>query len=196
MKKHIIFLLFIFNITMLYANKSIKIDVKAMCSDSKIEEFMIKISSDKLALSKDAVQDNIDGYVDISEDSYYLKNNDDIYNLDGIVENLNRNNINQFSSYIDNASETFINIKELDTLKNTKDLKFVQKINLAKNNKTKSITTNTLDVYFDTNALNKEYQRCEEQINKSKQNLYFQYTLLIFFILLTLYLLKRNFKKH
>ena len=181
---------------MLYANKSIKIDVKAMCSDSKIEEFMIKISSDKLALSKDAVQDNIDGYVDISEDSYYLKNNDDIYNLDGIVENLNRNNINQFSSYIDNASETFINIKELDTLKNTKDLKFIQKINLAKNNKTNSITTNTLDVYFDTNTLNKEYQRCEEQINKSKQNLYFQYALLIFSILLILYLLKRNFKKH
>jgi len=209
MKKHILFiLLFIANITVLNANKSVQVDIKASCSDPrslfngdlfktspKKEEFSIRLSSNKLDLSKEAVQENIDGYVDIPEDSYYLKSNNNIYKLDGVVENLNEDKINQFISYIDNSSKIYIDTKELYSLKNSNNLKFIQKINLEKNKIKNTTTTNALDVYFDKNLLEKEYTTCEEQINASRQKLYFQATVVIFFILFALYLFKRNFQK-
>lgn len=196
MKKYILFLLLVLpNLTLLNANESIKIDLKASCSNSKSlldREFSITMSSNKLHLTKDAIQYNIDGYVDIPEDSYHIKSGSDLYRLDGVVENLNKDNINRFTSYIYNDSEKFITVKEFQSLKSRKDLKLIQKINLQKSNKTK---INSLDVYFDENSFNKEYKKCEEQINKSTNNLYIQAILLIFFIFTILFLLKRNFKK-
>jgi len=189
----LLLLILIFNLTILNANEPIEINVKASCSDTRKEEFSITLSSNKLHLTKDAIQNNIDGYVDVPEDSYYLKNNkNDLYKLDGVVENLNENKINKFTSYIDNNSEIFINIEEFNNLKDSKYLKFIQKINLQKSN---YIKVSTLDVYFDKSLFNKEYKNCEKQIKESTNNLYLKAILLISFIFVLSYLLKRNFKK-
>ena len=192
MKKIIFFLVLVLSsTTMLNAKESIKIDVHAFCSDSKKEEFRIKISSNKLNLSEDAVQDNTGGYVDIPEDSYYLKTNSDVYYLDGVVENSSSEKISQFISTIYKDSKKIISTKELYSLKSSKDLKFIQKINLENNNKTTNTTTNILNVYFDETQFNKEYQKCKEQINQSKENPYTQVILLVFLILGLIYLLKK-----
>ena len=195
MKKEILLLLFVISsITILNTKESIKIDVHALCSDSKKEEFIIKISSNKLNLSQDAIQDNTGGYVDIPEDSYYLKTNTDIYYLDGVVEYSNKDNINQLTSNISIDSKRFINTKELYSLSNTQDLKLIQKIKLENNsniNNLKTTTTNIIDIYFDDTQLDKEYQKCKEEIKKSKIYIYPQALLVIFLILGTLYLLKR-----
>ena len=77
MKKYIVFLLLVIsNITTLHANEPLKINVHALCSDSpnilngeffstdsRKEEFSITISSNRLNLSEDALQDNTGGVV-------------------------------------------------------------------------------------------------------------------------------------
>lgn len=199
MKKHILFLIFvIFSTTILYAQESIKINIYTPCSESNKKEISIKISSNRLKLSEDAIQDNTGGYVDIPEDSYYLKTDNHLYHLRGVVEHSIKNNINQFTSYIDNNSKRFINIEELYSLKSNKGLKFIQKIVLQENNKIDTMKTNTtttiLDVYFDENAIKQEYQKCEEQMKQPKTNLYLQALLFILLIFGMLYLFKRKFK--
>ena len=94
---------------MSHANEPLKINVHAFCSDSRNilngeffstdsrrEIFTITISSKRLNLSKDAVQDNTGGYVNIPEDSYYLKSDKDVYRLKGSVERARKENINKF----------------------------------------------------------------------------------------------------
>jgi len=196
MKKHILFLLLVVSIiTVLNANEPVKIEIDKFCSNSKneLKQFKIKISSDILNLTGDAVQDNLGGYVDIPEDSYYIKTKNNLYYLKGVVEN------NKFTSYIYNNSKKSITTKEFYNLKNSKDLKFIQKINLEKNNQiidsSSVTTTNTLDIYFDEKVFDKKYPQCEKEIEKSKINTYFQYLFLIVFIFIILYLLKKNFKR-
>ena len=204
MKKYILFLLLVTsNITMLHANESLKINVHAICSDSssilngeffstasRKEKFTITISSNRLNLSKDAIQDNTGGYVNIPEDSYYLKSDNDVYRIKGAVERSRKENINKFTSDIYNKSRNGINTKELYNLKNSKNLKFIQKINLEyKNNK-----TNILSVHFDEDSFNTEYQKCEEQVHKSRNEFYLQSTFILLFIFAILYLLRRKFK--
>jgi len=190
MKKNILFLLLvILNVTFLGANDSVKIQLSEFCANSKneLKQFKINISSDKLYLTQDAVQDNLGGYVDIPEDSYYLKTENNLYYLKGVVEN------NKFTSYLYNNSKNSITTKEFYSLKNSKDLKFIQKINLEKNNRinsSKSITTtNTFNVYFNEDLFNAEYKICEEKVEKSNNNIYFQVILLVLGIFGILYLI-------
>ena len=168
MKKLILFLLLVIsNLTILNAKESIKI--KVFCSDSKnsVSKFSIQISSNKLNLTEDAIQDNLGGYVDIPEDRYYLKTDNGVYRLNGVVENDYKNNIKKFTSYIGNNSKEFINIEELYHLKNTQNLKFIQKINLQKhkqiNSSTNNTTTNTLNIYFNKILFDREYQKCKNR---------------------------------
>lgn len=204
MKKYIISLLLAtFNIVILHANESLKINVHASCSDSRNilngefsstdsrrEEYSITISSKTLNLSKDAVQDNTGGYVNIPEDRYYLKSDKDVYRIYGGVERSRKENTNKFTSTIYSKSTKTINTKELYNLKNSENLKFIQKINLEyKNNK-----TNILNVYFDESSFNEEYQKCEEQVHKSRNKFYLQSIFILLFVFGILYLLRRKFK--
>ena len=190
MKKNILFLLLvILNVTILGANDSVKIHLSEFCanSENELKQFKINISSDKLYLTQDAVQDNLGGYVDIPEDSYYLKTENNLYYLKGVVEN------NEFTSYIYNNSKKSITTKEFYSLKNSKDIKFIQKINLEKNNRinsSKSITTtNTFNVYFDEDLFKREFKICEEKVEKTKNNIYFQVILLVLGIFGIFYLI-------
>lgn len=204
MKRYILFILLITSSTMiLNAQESTIIEVNASCSDSlnlfsrefysadsKIEKFTIKINSKKLNLSEDAIEDIPDGYVSIREDRHYLKMRDDIYNLRGAVEHSRKDKINQFTSHIYNKSNGLIKTEELYSLKNTKDLKYIQKITL----KYGSNKTNIIDVHFDENLFNKEHQKCKEQIYESRKEIYLQSSILILFILGILYIFKRKSK--
>ena len=187
-----------------YANESVKIRVNAFCydsrnvlsgeffnTDSKKEKFTISISSKTLDQSKDAMQDNTGGYVNIPEEKFALILNRDSYRLVGSVERSKHDNVNQFISHIYSHSKKLINTKELYTLKNSKNLKLMQKINLVY----KSDKTNIVDVYFDEKLFNKEHQKCEEQIEKSVKEFYLQFAVLLFFLLGILYLLMRKFKR-
>jgi len=188
---------------MIQASESLKIDVHASCSDSRgifngelfssdsrREKFSITISTNSLNLSKDAIQDNTGGYVDIPEDKYFLKSNEDVYRLKGSVERSTKENINSFTSEIYNSSSKVINTEELYTLKNSRNLKFIQKINLPyKNN-----NTNILNVHFDEKSFSKEYKKCEDQVHKSKNKFYLQATFVLLFAFGLLYLLGRKFK--
>ena len=149
MKKCIVFFLLL--ITLSHANGYVKVDVNAICSDSTniVSKFSITISSNKLNLTQDAIQDNLGGYVDIPEDRYYLKTDKGVHRLNGVVEYNYESQINQFTSNM--------TIEEFEALKNSENVKFIQKINLQKNNN--RTTTNTLNLYFD-----KKYQKCKEQV--------------------------------
>ena len=162
MQKYILSLLLIIsNLATLNAKESPKIGVKVFCSNSKVQKLSIKIDSNRLNLTQDAVQDNLGGYVDIPEDSYYLKTSDKLYRLKGIVEKNHIEDINQFIAYIDNYSKEFITINELNALKNSKDLKIIQKINLE-NDKQNNTATNILYIYFDESLFNREYSKCKK----------------------------------
>ena len=194
MKKNILFLLILtLSLTILNAQESIKLGITAHCSYSKKEIFTITVRSNKLDLSEDAIQDNMGGYVDIPEDSYYLKTDDNVYHLNGVVENSN-SNINQFTSYISQDVEKSIKLKELYNLKNSKYLKFIQKIRLEDNNKINETTTNTLYVSFDDELLKKEHQKCIEQMKQSKKTPYLEILFLILFSLGIFYLFLNYFK--
>lgn len=168
MKKLILFLLLVISdLTILNAKEPI--EIKVFCSDSKNLEskFSIQISSNQLNLTDDAIQDNLGGYVDIPEDRYYLKTDNGVYRLDGVVENDYKNSIKTFTSYIGNNLKEFINIEELYHLKNSQNLKFIQKINLEKHKQihssTNNTTTNTLNIYFNEILFNIEYQKCKHR---------------------------------
>ncbi|WP_455756824.1 hypothetical protein [Sulfurimonas sp.] len=205
MKKYFLFLIFItYSTMMLNAKETTIINVEAFCSDTsnlftnilytddaQREMFTIKINSKQLNLSEDAVQENPSGYVSIAEDRHFFKLNDDIYNLKGAVEHSKKDRINQFTSHIYNKPNSLINTKELYSLRNNKNLKYIQKITL----KYGSIKTNLIDVTFDENLVNREYQRCKEQINKSKNTMYLQSSLLILFIFGILYMTRKKLVK-
>ena len=187
MKKQTLFLLLSISMfAILNAKEAVTISVNAICSESEnlTSNFSIKISSNILNLSEDAIQDNVGGYVDIPEDKYYLKTSSATYRLNGVTEYNDENNINQFTSYIDDNT---IKVKELYALRNSTNLTFIQKINLEKSSK-----TNNLNVYFDTSLFEKEYKRCEEKVQHSEENSYLLISLAIFFILLILYFFKRS----
>ncbi|MEA2099844.1 MAG: hypothetical protein U9P72_06930 [Campylobacterota bacterium] len=171
MKKYILFILIISSITILHAKESI--EIRVFCSDSKKEEFNIRINSNKLNLSEDALQDNTGGYVDIAEDSYYLKTDNNLYYLSGVVKYSNENNINQFNSKIDKNSKKAINLKELYSLRDSKNLKFIQKIYLEKNNKTntlkKNVTTNILDVSFNEKSFTIENRKSHDKVENHQK---------------------------
>jgi|GEM_PF-569234 len=203
MKKYIILILIVTSsIRILQANESIKINVHASCSDSRNilngeffstdsrrEIFTITLSSNRLNLSKDALQDNTGGYVNIAEDKYFIKSDNEVYRLNGAVERFKEENTNKFISHIYDNSKKVISTKELYNLINSKNLNFIQKINLEyKNN-----MTNTLNVYFDENSFDKEYQKCEKQVQKSKNKFYLQSTATLLFFLGILYFLRRKF---
>ncbi|MEA3553118.1 MAG: hypothetical protein U9R39_01810, partial [Campylobacterota bacterium] len=65
---------------------------------------------------------------------------------------------------INTNSKNLINPKQLYSLKNNEDLKFIQKIDLESNNNTESLknitTTNIIKVYFDKKIFEKEYKKC------------------------------------
>ena len=187
---------------MLNAKETTIINVEAFCSDSsnlftnifyttdaQREMFRIKINSKQLNLSQDAIEENPSGYVSIAEDRHYLKINDDIYNLKGAVERSKKDKINQFTSHIYNKPNRLINTKELYSLNNRENLKYIQKITLKYGSK----KTNIIDVSFDENLFNQEYQRCKEQINQSKNTMYLQSSLVILFIFGILYIFRKKF---
>lgn len=188
---------------LLNAKESTTIYLNAVCSDSinllskefydtdsKAKRFTLKINSKKLNLSKDAIEDNPSGYVSIAEDRHYLKANDAVYNLKGVVERSKKDKINQFTSHIYNSSNGLINTEELYRLKNTQNLKYIQKITLQYGSK----KTNMIDVNFDANLFNQEYQRCQEQIDKSRKKSYLQLAVLVLLVFGILYMLKRKSK--
>ncbi len=200
MEKYILyFFLITFSITVLNAQESVKVDIEVLCSNSKNlpSKLSITISSNKLNLTQDAIQDNLGGYVDIPEDRYYLKTDTKVYHLNGVVENDYKNSTKRFTSYINNNSKKFITPKELHSLKNSENLKFIQKINLEESNPTNNsktkTTTNTLNVYFNSSLFNVEYQKCEETITKPEENLYLQVLLLALLIFVILYFFKKKF---
>jgi lipopolysaccharide export LptBFGC system permease protein LptF len=142
--------------------------IKITCSDATKQKLILKIDSDRLNLTEDAIQDNSGGYVDIPEDYYYLKTDDKVYYLAGTTQIDYKNNINRFVAYINNDSDKYIDIKEFYSLKNRKDLKLIQKIVLQNSSaENSSITlqsnkpvTNILDIYFDQELFAKEYEKC------------------------------------
>jgi len=199
-----ILLLLITPLTILQANEAVKITVNASCydsrnilrgeffnTDSRKEKFTIAIRSKKLDLSKDAIHDNTGGYVNIAEEKYALISNRDSYRLYGNVERSRTDNINQFTSHIYNRSQKLITTKELYALKNRKNLKFMQKINLEY----KHDKTNVTEVYFDEKVFEQEYQKCEEQIERSRNSFYLQVALLLLLLVGILYFLIRKFKR-
>ena len=119
------------------------------------------IYTDKLNLSEDAVIDNLGGYVDIFENSFYIKTAHKVYYIHGHVKNLG--DTHQFTSE-DKGDPKFITVKELDSLKDKKNLKFIQKIRLEKDNK---VVKNIIDIYFDTKNFEIEYQRCHKSLNNT-----------------------------
>ena len=153
MKKYILFFLLI--ITSLHAKEYVNLSVNAICSDYKneVSKFSITINSNELNLTEDAIQDNLGGYVDIPEDRYYLKTESKVYRLKGVVEHDYETKINQFTAYI--------TIEVFKALKDSKNLKFIQKINLELE-KTKKTTTNTLNLSFDKEQFANEYYKCKK----------------------------------
>lgn len=135
------------------------VNINIFCSDSKIEKIVMKVNTNKLDLTEDAVQDNVGGYVDIPEDRYYLKTQNKVYHLDAVVQKNYEKLTNEFTSTIQNNSTKTISIKELYGLKNNDNLKLIQKINLQSSSQN-SATTNTLDIYFEKILFEKDYQRC------------------------------------
>lgn len=186
----------------LNAKETAMIKVEAFCSDpgnlftkifyttdAKPEMYTIKINSKQLNLSVDAIEDNPSGYVSIAEDRHYLKTNDGIYNLKGVVERSKKDKVNQFTSHIYNKPNKLINTNELYSLNNSKNLKYIQIITLKQGSK----KTNIIDVTFDEDSFNQEYKKCQEQINQSKNRIYLQSFVVILFIFGILYILKRKF---
>ncbi len=162
MKKNTILLLLVMlNITILNAKEYNDTNIKIFCTDSIDKKLSIQINSHKLNLTRDAVQDNVGGYVDIPEDRYYLKTNSKVYYLDGVVKKDYEKNVNQFTAIINNNSNKFITIEEFYTLKNHKNLKLIQKIILENNNSKYKTTTNKLNIIFNKNLLSKEYKKCK-----------------------------------
>ena len=166
MKKNIFFLLLLIsNILTLNAQEPLKAQIKAFCSDAKKDNFLLSINSNRLNLSEDAIQDNLGGYVDIPDDNYYIKTQNTLFHLKGVVEHNTTHSINQFTYYT--------NTKELQTFINTQNLKFIQKINLQ--NSSKGITTKIiLNIYLDKQEFHKEYQKCKEQMKQIKDKSFFQ----------------------
>ncbi len=109
----------------------------------------------KLNLSEDAVIDNLGGYVDIPENSFYLKTSDKVYYIHGEVTDLG--DTHQFLSEY-KSDVKFITLKELYSLKEKQDIKFIQKIHLENDDK---IVKNIFDVYFDAKNFELAYQRCQ-----------------------------------
>jgi len=110
----------------------------------------------KLNLSEDAIIDNLGGYVDIPENSFYLKTSDKVYYIQGKVINLGYTHqfISEYKSDV-----KFITLSELYGLKEKKDLKLIQKIHLEKDSNT---VKNIFDAYFDTKSFEIGYRRCQE----------------------------------
>jgi len=188
-----ILLLVLLNTIILNANENIKIKIQALCSEK--EKFSINLSSNRLNLTEDAVQDNTGGYVDIPEENLFLKTADKLYRLNGVVESNYKDNTNQFIAYINQDSTKFITTEELYNLKDTKELKLIQKIVLDNevNSVKRETTTNILQVYFDENSFDKEHQKCKLlDVKNSKKNSYFYYLMLVFFVLLVLYVIKKR----
>ena len=170
--------LVISNITILNAKESKKIGVNIFCVDAKKDIFQIELDSNKLYLTKDAVQDNVGGYVDIPEENFYLKTKNKVFRIKGVVEINFKNNINQFKSKILNNKENFINIEEVYSLKNKKNLKLIQKINLEENNRDINLKTKTstiiLDIKFNEKLFNTEYQKCNKK-EEIKEKSFFEF---------------------
>ncbi|MEA3227771.1 MAG: hypothetical protein U9P38_01740 [Campylobacterota bacterium] len=183
-------LLLLLTLTLLNASESQKTIVDVSCFEK--EKFYLKISHTELYLSDDAVIDNLGGYVDVPEDRYYLKTNETIYTLDGLVEFSTKKNLNQFSTIIDK--------KELDNIKKSENITFIQKIVLESENKISTqktkTATNILNVYFDLNAIEEEYQKCKLEIVQKEENSYIEILLSIISIFIVgLFFLKRKTTK-
>jgi len=200
MKKYILFLILItYNTMLLDAKETTTIHVEAFCSypgnlftkifytsDTDSQMYTIKINSKQLNLSQDAVEEIPSGYIRIAEDRHYLRLNEHIYNLKGIVERSRKDKINQFTSYIYNKHKKLINTKELYSLKSSKNLEYIQIITLKQGSK----KTNIIDVAFDENLFTKEYNNCQQQISESKNEIYLQSLFVILFIAGLLYIFK------
>lgn len=135
---------------------------KIKCLISK--EILFQIDSKKLDLSEDAIIDNTGGYVDIPADKYYIKTKNRLFYLGGSVIIDHTINTSQYNFIIKNDNGKYLDKEELYSFKNMKSLKFIQKIDLEKNNTARRVknitTTNILDIYFDKKFLEKEYQLC------------------------------------
>ncbi len=156
--------------------------INTICSDITNKELTISLHSNQLNLSENAIIDNVGGYVDIPEDSYYLKTNTNIFHLDGIVENNN-----QFTASINSNSQKFITHNELYNLKDNKNIQFIQKINLQENN----TTTNILDVQFNPEQVTTEYQKCQSKDTIATNDTSTSIIFPILFMLIGLYLFMR-----
>jgi len=189
---------------MLFANEPVKITVNASCydirnllngvlfsADPRKEKFTISLSSKKLDQSKDAIHSNTDGYVDTTEEKYALISGRESYRLDGSVVRDRSDNINRFVSDVYSDAENMLDTKTLYRLKERKNLKLIQQINLTY----KSDKTNSIDVYFDAESFNAAYHKCEDEVQASVEKFYFQMVLLILFLLAIVYFLARRFKR-
>jgi len=159
--------------------------INTICSDITNQELTISLHSDQLNLSENAIIDNVGGYVDIPEDSYYLKTNTNIFHLDGIVESSHL-----FTAIINSDSSKFVSQNELYNLKDNKQIQFIQKINLQENN----TTTNILDVKFNPEQITTEYQKCQSKDTITTTDTSTSIIFPILFILIGLYLFVRSKK--
>jgi hypothetical protein len=112
------------------ANAKELVELKAKCS--KEHGFVVFIDSLQLYLSEDAVIDNLGGYVDIFDAKYYIKTPKKVYTLEGEVINIGTTH--RFTSTPSMHSKA-IDAKELYSLKDTQQLRFIQKIRLEKTDK-------------------------------------------------------------
>ena len=183
MTKIVLFILFtLFGTAVLNADNSIEMDIEARCLDTKHKEFILSIYSNKLNLTNDAVQDNIDGYVDIPDDSYYIKTGKKEFKIDGVVEKHN----------VGEANKLTANIDEVSFLQNHGELKFIQKINLLNGN----MRTNILSIHISKDLLEVQEQICQKQISDSKRDYYLKTVSTILLLLAFIYMLKIRFKKN
>lgn len=161
MKKVVFVLFFVISISSIL-NGAQGVKIESLCSDSK--ELLIKFESNKLDLSEDALIDNTGGYVDIPAAKYYLKTKDRLYYIEGVVKK-NKDDKKEFISNITQNMDNFITLKELYGLKDIKTMRFIQKIDLEKDNmniaSTNITTTNILDIYLDKTVFENEYKRCK-----------------------------------
>lgn len=138
---------FISLVNILHANEAFQLDT--YCFEKNKSLFLLKVSSNSLHLTEDAVQDNTGGYVDIPEDSYYIKTTDKVYPLKAKVIRLHTKKVNQLNGYID--------LKTLLTIKHSNNLQLIQKINLEKE---MNSVKNIFHVHFNEKLFNDAYNQC------------------------------------
>ena len=133
--------------------KEINNKIQIQCIDKQL--YLI-VPNNNLHLTQEAIVDNTGGYVDIPEERLYLKTDSKVYKLIGnVVQDTNNTN----------KLQAIIKKEDLKKLQKSQNIVLIQKIDLLENNQgfreKNTTTTTTINIYFDTNLLHKEFKHCK-----------------------------------